>query len=187
MRLLSAAIAILESINSGIGSAVAWLNVLLVVNVFTVVVLRYVFSVGWVWMQEFYVWTHATIFLAGAGYTLLHNGHVRIDLIYRAARPRYKATVDVIGTLCLGLPLIWLILDRSWPMIHRSWGSLEKSAEIGGLPGLFLLKSMIAVFCGAFGLQLLAMLLRALRTLVTGEADGGDTATATNVAPEAVQ
>lgn len=187
MRMLSAAIDILESINSGIGSAVAWLNVLLVVNVFTVVVMRYVFSLGWVWMQELYVWTHATIFLAGAGYTLLHNGHVRIDLIYRTAGPRYKATVDLIGTLCLGLPLVWLILDRSWPMIQRSWVSLEKSAETGGLPGVFLLKTMIAVFCCFFGLQLLALLLRALRTLVAGRPDADEIDTGANIAPETVQ
>ncbi|WP_193368823.1 TRAP transporter small permease subunit [Pelagibius marinus] len=187
MQTLSAAIDILESINDRIGKAVAWLNVLLVVNVFTVVVMRYVFSLGWVWMQELYVWTHATIFLAGAGYTLLHNGHVRIDLIYGIARPRYKAAVDLVGTLCLGLPLVGVILDRSWPMIHRSWLSLEKSAEIGGLPGLFLLKSMIAAFCCIFGLQLLAMLLRALRTLVTGEAAAEQIDMGAEVAREALQ
>ena len=73
----------------------------MVLNVFLVVVLRYVFSIGWVWMQELYVWTHATIFMLGAGYTLLHEGQVRIDLIYRTASARYKALVNIFGSLFL--------------------------------------------------------------------------------------
>ncbi len=153
---------LMDAIHERVGRAVSWLTVLMVVNVFTVVVLRYVFSVGWVWMQEFYVWTHATVFLFGAGYTLLHDGHVRIDLIYRTASARYKALVNIAGSLALGGPLIYVLFDRSWPMIVRSWENLEKSAEVGGMPGLFIFKSVIAVFCILFGLQILALCLRSI-------------------------
>ena len=66
-------------------------------------VLRYVFSLGWVWMQESYVWLHGLVFMLGAGYSLLHNGHVRVDIFYRPAGPRAKAWVDLLGSLLLGL------------------------------------------------------------------------------------
>ena len=80
-----------DSINDWVGRTISWLLVVMVLNVFLVVVLRYVFGFGAIWMQELYVWSHAGVFLLGAGYTLLHNGHVRIDLIYREASNKYKS------------------------------------------------------------------------------------------------
>lgn len=165
MQIISALVRAIDWINERVGRAVAWLTVVMVINVFLVVVLRYAFSVGWVWMQELYVWTHATIFLLGAGYTLMHEGHVRIDLIYREASVKYKAIVNILGSLFLGGPLLYLIFDRSLPMIIRAWDNLERSAEAGGLPGLFLFKSVIAVFGVLFGLQILALLLRSIEAL----------------------
>jgi len=166
LKLLDTIISAIDHLNDKVGRAVSWLTVLMVVNVFVVVVLRYTFSVGWIWMQELYVWSHATVFLLGAGYTLLHEGHVRIDLIYREASKRYKAAVNFLGSLVLGGPLIYLIFDRSLPMISRSWDSLEKSAEAGGMPGLFVFKSVIAIFAVLFGLQLLALFLRSAQVLL---------------------
>ena len=166
MRFLSALVQAIDWLNERIGRAVAWLCVLMVINVFLVVVLRYAFSVGWVWMQELYVWTHATIFLLGAGYTLLHDGHVRIDLIYREASIKYKSIINILGSLFLGLPLLYVIFVSSLPLITRDWENLEKSAEAGGLPGLFLFKSVIAVFGILFGLQILALLLRNIESLM---------------------
>ena len=116
-------------------------------------------------MQELYVWTHAVVFLLGAGYTLLHEGHVRIDLIYRDASVRYKAMVNIFGCLFLAAPLLILLFDRSLPLIIRSWVNFEKSAEAGGMEGVFLLKTVIAVFSILFGLQFFSMLLRNLLTL----------------------
>ena len=86
---------LVDSINHLVGIGVAWLTVLMVINVFVVVVLRYVFSIGFVWLQELYVWSHAAVFLLGAGYTLLHEGHVRIDVIYRKSIVRYKSIVNL--------------------------------------------------------------------------------------------
>jgi TRAP-type mannitol/chloroaromatic compound transport system permease small subunit len=171
VKLLSAVVHAIDWLNERVGRAVSWLTVLMVINVFIVVVLRYTLSVGWIWMQELYVWSHATVFLLGAGYTLLHEGHVRIDLIYREASQRYKAIINILGSLILGGPLIYLIFDRSLPMISRSWDSLEKSAEAGGMPGLFVFKSVVAVFAVLFGLQLLALFLRSVETLL-GADDG---------------
>ena len=165
MKALRAIVRTIDLANELVGKAVSWLTVLMVLNVFLVVILRYAFSIGWVWMQEFYVWIHASVFLLGAGYTLLHDGHVRIDLIYRTASARYKALVNICGGIALGGPLIYVIFERSWPIIVRSWENLEKSAEVGGMPGLFIFKTVIAVFCVLFGLQILALLLRSIEAL----------------------
>ncbi len=169
MSLLTSLIRIIDTVNETIGRFVAWLTVAMVVNVFVVVVLRYSFSIGWIWMQELYVWTHALVFLLGAGYTLLHEGHVRIDLIYRDASIRYKAIVNIFGCLFFAAPLLILLFDRSLPLITRSWINLEKSAEAGGMEGIFLLKTSIAVFAILFLLQFLAMLLRNISSLLGHE------------------
>ena len=165
IKLLILLIQTIDTVNQMVGRFVAWLTVLLVVNVFIVVVLRYTFSIGWIWMQELYVWTHAVIFLLGAGYTLLHEGHVRIDIIYRDASILYKAIVNIFGCFFLAIPLLILLFDRSLPLIFRSWVNLEKSAEAGGMEGVFLLKTMIGVFAILFALQFLSMLLRNFLTL----------------------
>ncbi|MBT5895887.1 MAG: TRAP transporter small permease subunit [Rhodospirillaceae bacterium] len=156
----------IDALNEWVGRAVSWLLVLMVLNVFLVVVLRYTMNFGAIWMQESYVWSHAVVFMLGAGYTLLHDGHVRIDLIYRTASGLYKAIVDLLGCALFAAPVLYLVFDRSLPMVERSWGLYEKSAEAGGLPGLFLLKSVILVFAVLFALQFVALFLRSLETLL---------------------
>ncbi len=166
MQIIRLLIQGIDWVNEKVGRLTAWLTVIMVLNVFFVVLLRYVFGVGWVWMQELYVWSHATAFMAGAGYTFLHNGHVRIDLIYRAASPRYKAIVDILGGIFLALPLLIILYLRGLPIFIRSWEVSEKSAEAGGLPALYLLKLLILVFCILLGIQVLAQVLRNILLLL---------------------
>ncbi len=165
MRALIPVVVWIDRINHFVGQTVALLTVVMVINVFLVVVLRYVFSVGYIWMQESYTWMHGTVFMLSAGYTLLHNGHVRIDVFYRTASRRSQAVVDLLGSIVLMLPLLWVTWDRALPMVQRSWRIYKKSAEAGGLPGLFLLKSVILVFCVLFALQGISLALRSLLTL----------------------
>ena len=150
----------IDSINDWVGRAISWLLVLMVLNVFFVVVLRYVFGFGAIWMQELYVWSHSIVFLLGAGYTLLHKGHVRIDLIYRSASNKYKSLIDLLGSVFFALPVICCIFIKSLPMVERSWKVLEKSAEAGGLPGLFLFKTVLLVFSLLFGIQFISLALK---------------------------
>jgi TRAP-type mannitol/chloroaromatic compound transport system permease small subunit len=152
----------IDSINDWVGRAISWLLVVMVLNVFLVVVLRYVFSFGAIWMQELYVWSHAIVFLLGAGYTLLHKGHVRIDLIYRSASNKYKSLIDLLGSVFFALPVIYVIFIKSLPMVERSWKVLEKSAEAGGLPGLFLFKTVLLVFPLLFGIQFISLALKSI-------------------------
>ena len=166
MPLVKSIIQLIDLINEWAGRSVSWLLVIMVLNVFFVVVLRYIFSYGAIWMQELYVWNHSIVFLLGAGYTLLHNGHVRIDLIYRTASLKYKSIIDIIGSIFFAIPVIYCIFIKSLPMVQRSWGVLEKSAEAGGLPGLFLFKSVLLVFCILFGLQFISLALKSLSSLI---------------------
>ena len=172
MDILAALARRIDRLNDWIGRGVALLTIFMVVNVFVVVVLRYVFSLGWIWMQEMYVWAHGAVFLLGAAYTLLHDGHVRIDVFYRQASPRYKAWVNLFGSVCMGLPVVWVIFSNSLSYVLRSWRGLESSAEAGGLPGLFVLKTVIPVFCVLFSLQILSVILRSLLTLFDKAEEG---------------
>jgi TRAP-type mannitol/chloroaromatic compound transport system permease small subunit len=103
--------------------------------------------------------------MLGAGYTLLHDGHVRVDIFYREASVRRKALVDLFGALLLLLPFVVMVFWVAWPYAVVSWQRLEGSREAGGLPGLFLLKSVIVAFCVLLGLQGLAMAARAILAL----------------------
>ena len=166
MPLVKSIIQLIDLINEWAGRSVSWLLVIMVLNVFFVVVLRYIFSYGAIWMQELYVWNHSIVFLLGAGYTLLHNGHVRIDLIYRTASSKYKSIIDIFGSIFFAIPVIYCIFIKSLPMVQRSWGVLEKSAEAGGLPGVFLFKSVLLVFSILFGIQFISLALKSISSLI---------------------
>ena len=159
----------LDGFNELIGRGVAWLTLAMVLVTFLVVVLRYVFNIGFVWLQESYVWMHGVIFMLGAGYTLLHDGHVRVDLFYARASARTRAWVNLGGVSALLLPLVYTIWAVAWPYVMASWERLEASREAGGLPGLFLLKSALIGFCLVVGLQGVSLALRSVLTLA--EAD----------------
>jgi TRAP-type mannitol/chloroaromatic compound transport system permease small subunit len=167
---LAGFVRLVDRVNEALGRGIAWLTLAMVLITFVVVVLRYVFSVGFVWMQESYVWLHGVVFMAGAGYTLLHEGHVRVDIFYRHKGPRYKAWVDLLGVLALLMPVVILIWVVAWPYVLVSWERFEESREAGGLPGLFLLKSVILVFCLALGLQGLSLAARSL-LILTGRTE----------------
>jgi len=156
---------LVDRLNEHVGRAIAWLTLLMVLITFGVVILRYVYAIGWVWLQESYVWLHGIVFMVGAGYTLLHNGHVRVDVFYRPASYRYKAWIDLAGSLFLLLPVIVMISLVSYDYVLDSWVRLEESREAGGMPGLFLLKSALLVFCVLLGLQGLSLAVRSLLVL----------------------
>ena len=165
MKAVESFVRAVDRVNEAIGRGVAWLTLAMVLITFTVVILRYVYAIGWVWLQESYVWLHGVVFMVGAGYTLLHNGHVRVDVFYRPSTARYKALVDFFGAFLLLLPVLVLIFFVSFDYVVDSWTRLEESREAGGLPGLFLLKSVILVFCVLLGLQGLSMAGRGLLVL----------------------
>jgi TRAP-type mannitol/chloroaromatic compound transport system permease small subunit len=154
-----------EDINEWLGRAVSWLSLCMVLVTFFVVVMRYVFDLGWIWLQESVTFMHAALFLVGASYTLKHQGHVRVDIFYQRFSPRFRAWVDLLGTLLLLLPVCLFIFTVSWDYVIQSWALHEGSREAGGLDGVYLLKALMLVMAGLLVLQGLAMAIRALLEL----------------------
>jgi len=151
----------IDSANDWIGRALAWLTLGMVLVTFTVVVMRYVFGLGSTIAQESIVYMHATVFMACAGYALVHNGHVRCDIFYAVASPRAKAIIDIVGTFLFLIPMCILIGWMAWPYVRASWAVLEISQEGRlGIPAVFLLKTLILVFAGLLALQAVSLVLQ---------------------------
>ncbi len=132
---------------------------------FVVVVLRYVFGYGSIFMQESILYMHGTLFMLGAGFTLLHQGHVRVDVFYREAHPRTKAKIDLFGALVFMIPVCIAIWLYSWGYVSNSWATMEGSNETSGIQARFLLKSTILGFCALMILQGISMICHAIRVL----------------------
>ena len=129
------------------GRLIAWLTLPMVLGTFVVVVLRYGFDLGWIWMQESVIWLHAAVFMLAAAYTLNRDEHVRVDVFYRGMRPERKALVNLAGTVLFLLPMAVFLVVTSFEYVAVSWLIGESSREAGGLPFPFvpLLKTVIPV------------------------------------------
>lgn len=150
------------------GRTIAWLTLLMVIITFAVVVLRYVFDIGWIGLQESVTYLHAIVFLTGAAYTMQHEGHVRVDIFYSRFNQATRAWIDLCGALFLLLPFMFFLLWISWEYVNESWGVLESSREAGGLPGVYLLKSLILVMAGLLSLQATSQVIRSVQK-ITGD------------------
>ncbi|MEM6762801.1 MAG: TRAP transporter small permease subunit [Pseudomonadota bacterium] len=136
----------LDNTNRIVGKVISWLIILMVLVQFGVVVARYVFGVGNLWAQESIIYMHGTLFMLAAAYTLSDDGHVRVDIFYRAATPGYRAMVNLLGSIFLLIPVAFIITYTSWSYVGNSWRIFESSMEASGIPGVFLLKTAIPVF-----------------------------------------
>jgi len=160
----------LDAINRRIGHTVRWLALLMVLIQFGIVLLRYVFGISYIWLNESVLYLHSALFMLGAGYTLLVDEHVRVDIFYASAGRRLRAMIDVFGHLVLLMPAMVVLLLYSWPSVRNSWAVLEGPVSVGGIPASFLLKSLIPAFCVLILVQGLACLLRDLIRLKEGRA-----------------
>jgi TRAP-type mannitol/chloroaromatic compound transport system permease small subunit len=152
-------------LNTFVGHALAWLALAGVVLCFTVVVQRYAFATTYLWMQDLYVWVNGAMFMGVAGYALLVDAHVRVDIFYRPAGIRRKALLDMAGVLLFLLPFCAVVWIWGSEYVFRSWALREASANPGGMPGLYFLKTFILVFAVLVALQGLAMLSRSILVL----------------------
>lgn len=155
----------IDRFNAAIGRASAWLAAAIVALQFAVVVLRYVFGIGSIWLTESILYSHAALFLLAAAWTLRDNGHVRVDIFYAGARERTRALVNLCGALLLLLPFMAVMLYFALTYVARSWAILETSRETSGIPAVFLLKTLIPLFAVMLALQGIAQAIRALAVL----------------------
>jgi TRAP-type mannitol/chloroaromatic compound transport system permease small subunit len=135
----------IDTLNEWIGRGVAWVTLGLVLVVFIDVVMRYLFNTSFVFTQELEWHLFGFIFLIGAGYTLLHDGHVRVDIIYQRLSHKGRAWVNFFGVLLFLIPGCLMVIDTSWKFTATSFAMLEGSPDPGGIPFRFLLKGCMPV------------------------------------------
>jgi TRAP-type mannitol/chloroaromatic compound transport system permease small subunit len=156
----------IDRVNGITGKAAAWMTLFMVLVQFTLVLMRYVFGTGSLFMQESLIYAHAIVFMAAAAWTLADDRHVRVDIFYSVASPRRQAAVDLFGVIVFLLPMCWLLWWVGYPYVARSWAVLEGSRETSGIPAIFLLKTLILLFTVTLALQGIALAVRSLLVLV---------------------
>ena len=143
----------LEKITELIGRGVSWCTLFIVLMTLAVVILRYSFNTGATALQETALYLHGAVFTLAAGYTLKHDGHVRVDIFYRNFSVRTRHWVDFLGTLLLLMPVCLFILYSSFDYVLASWRVGESSVEAGGLAYVYLQKSLLLLLVVSLLLQ----------------------------------
>ena len=127
----------------GLGRGVAWLTLIMTMLIFAVVLLRYGFNLGWIWLQESVTYLHALVFMIAAAWAFQTDDHVRVDIFYRDRSERYRLAVNLAGTVLFVVPFSIFLLYIGWDYVAASWVNREASREAGGLPLVWLLKTLI--------------------------------------------
>ncbi len=133
----------LDAFSETTGNFVAWLVIVMMVVTAIVVFIRYLLNDGSIALQESVTYLHGVVFLLAIAYALKRNAHVRVDILYQKLSTKNRALIDLVGTMLFLFPFSIFILWVSYEYVFFSWKLLESSPEPGGLPGVFLLKSLI--------------------------------------------
>lgn len=160
MKWLQKTVVLIDLITDFIGKVISWLTLAMVIVMFSIVVLRYGFNVGWIAMQESVLYFHGFVFMLGAAYTLKADGHVRVDIFYHNFSEKKQAWVNLLGGIFLLFPVCLFIFFISWEYVGNSWQIMEKSSEAGGLPFVYLSKSFILLMAFTLSAQGLAEIFR---------------------------
>lgn len=157
----------IDKLSIAVGRIAAWLTLAMVIVSFVIVVIRYVFDSGFIWLQESLTWMHATVFMLGAAYTLQRDEHVRVDIFYREMSPGRRAIVDLVGVIIFVLPLCAYFVFEAYDYVLASWQIREESRNSGGLPYplIPLSKSLLIIMPVLVALQGLALAIRSGKRL----------------------
>lgn len=164
---------VVDGLSEWLGKTLAWLSLGMVIVTFLVVILRYGFNQGWIAVQESVIYMHALLFMLGAAYTFKHDAHVRVDIFYQRLGPKARAWIDFLGAWLLLIPMCGFIFWSGWDYVKASWSIREASREAGGLPLVFLLKSVMLGFAVSLLLQGMAQSGKALLTILDRPLQGG--------------
>ncbi|MBC8438127.1 MAG: TRAP transporter small permease subunit [Deltaproteobacteria bacterium] len=146
METVKKAVLFCDRINEWIGSVIVTSAVFIfILVIFSNVILRYVFNTSFVFMAELEWHVFAFIFLMGAGYTLLHEGHVRVDIFYSIMDRKKQALINLFGVLFLLIPSCYIVLTTSIPWVIVAYKVGEVSINPGGIPARFLLKATLPI------------------------------------------
>jgi len=169
VRVLGGTVNAIDGLCRWSGYVVAFATLATVIFCFASVYLRYVLGFGLIWLQEAYVWTHVIVIVLGAGYTMMSGGFVRVDVFYSNWSDRKRATSDLIMTLLLLVPFLWVFGSGVWNFFMASYAADEGSLNPGGLPDFWLLKGALVGFIGLIALQGLAFVLRGILVIAGHE------------------
>jgi len=148
-----------------LGRTVSWLTLAMVLLTFAIVILRYGLNEGWIWLQESVTYLHAMVFMIAAAWAFQTDDHVRVDIYYRDRSDRDKAWVNLVGTLIFLLPFCIFLILIGWDYVLASWAIKEGSREAGGLPLVYLLKSLILLLPALLLIQSFSTIKACLSTL----------------------
>lgn len=162
----------IDAINKHIGKAVSWTTLLLVAVTFIDVVMRYFFNTSYVFTQELEWHVFAFIFLMGAGYTLLIDGHVRVEVFYGKMSRKARGWIDLVGFLFFLVPSCLLFIKTGLPFVIKSFQILEGSPDPGGIPFRFILKACIPAGYALILLQGISLGIKSLFAILGLEMDG---------------
>lgn len=166
----------IDALNEGVGRFVSWATLLLVAVTFADVVMRYFFNKSFVFTQELEWHVFAFIFLMGAGYTLMVDGHVRVEVFYGKLGKKGRAWINLIGVLFFLIPSCVMFVKTAIPFVYKSLLVMEGSPDPGGIPFRFLLKGCIPAGYTLILLQGVSLGIKSLLTLFDGhtKASAGD-------------
>ncbi|MFT4823462.1 MAG: TRAP-type mannitol/chloroaromatic compound transport system permease small subunit [Halioglobus sp.] len=168
MNILHAIVRYIDAFTDLSGRWLAWLSMGMAILTAIIVLLRYGFNIGSITSQEAVIYMHGCLFMLGAAYTLKTDGHVRVDILYRNFSDRTRAWVNSLGGIVFLIPLCLFILGVSWNYVAESWAIREVSPEPGGIPAVFLLKSLLPLMALNLLLQGIAETARNAIILVEG-------------------
>jgi TRAP-type mannitol/chloroaromatic compound transport system permease small subunit len=171
MKIIKFVIRWIDTLNQWVGNFVSWTAALVVVVVFVDVVMRYAFRTSFVFTQELEWHLFAFIFLMGAGYTLLKDGHVRVDIFYQRLGPKGKAWINVLGVLLFLIPGCYLIIVTSSKWVYNAYRVLEGSPDPGGIPYRWVLKACVPAGFSLILLQGLSLGMKSVMTILGFEPD----------------
>lgn len=165
LGLLTRSYKTIDRLNDLTGRLVSWITLLMVIVTCAVVLARYVFGAGSIALQESVMYMHGIVFMLGIAFTLKEQGHVRVDVLHEKFSRRTRTLIDITGTVLFLLPVSIFILLTSLDYVSFSWSLRESSAQPGGLPGVFLVKTLIPVMAALLALQGIAEILRGIVSL----------------------
>jgi len=173
MKVIGKCIKVIDAINEYLGRGISWVTFGLVLVVFTDVIMRYLFKTSFVFVQEMEWHLFSILFLLGAGYALLHDEHVRVDIFYQRMNKKSKAWVNLLGCLFCLFPGCFLIIATGIPFVMDSYAVMEGSPDPGGIPFRFIIKGMIVVGFSFVAIQGLSLTVRSLFTILEIELNPG--------------
>ena len=152
--------------NEKVGVMISNINHILVLLICIDVMLRYFFNFSKIWIMELELYFYSTIFLMGSAYAFSHDNHVRVDIFYSRMSAKNKAIVDLIGGILFLLPWSLVIMIVSYDYAKVSFLIGETSSQPGGLPALYVLKSIVFLGFTFLFLQGISSILKSISFLL---------------------